>query len=114
MSIFKYENDQRLLKSENIDKGRNYIEDSDRDRNLVDWVSTAHLNVNQSSQFCQSKEANLNSNLVRIELERDSSIIQWNKIRLIIVSFAGVFFLSLIRGSFYYKSIIGVETYKYN
>ena len=59
-----------------------------------------------------TKEINLNSKLVRIELERDKSIFRWDKIKFLIISYLVMVFLSLIKGTDYFRLLVGIELYQ--
>jgi hypothetical protein len=98
--LYKYENDEKLIKQDKLEKTLNHIDD----REISQWGSNALMNSNHGRQD------DMNAHLVRIELQRDQSLLQWKKIGILFLSYFGILMLSLIRGSHHFKSLIGVET----
>ncbi len=69
------------------------------------------LQLQKNNEFDKSKNHNdnLNSQLIRIELENDSQFFRWDKLKYLIFSFFVMLLLSIIKGSSYFNSIIGVK-----
>lgn len=98
--MYKYENDERLINENKIEKKNKQI----KDREMSQWASNPFMNSTNEKQL------DLNAHLVTIELQRDKSLLQIKNIGILLLSYIGIFTLSLLRGSNYFKSIIGIET----
>lgn len=116
ISIFRKENYEKLLKnSEKSEKFesfncRNSLNKADEshvsqvgnpsDKNLIDHEHEPEL---ESGGELQSKE-----NLVKIELEKDQHVFQWNKLKYLVLSYTLMLFLTFMLGSDYFKSVVGI------
>ena len=80
--MYKYENDERLINENRIDKSKKHIED----REMTQWASNALMNSSNE------KQVDLNTNLVRIELQRDKSLLQIKNIGILLLSYIGIFY----------------------
>ncbi len=101
MKLFKYENNEKLI----TDKLEKKISQSsgNTDKNIENWDSNDKIN-----SLCDI-EVDI-KDLVKKEMKRDEQIFQWNKIKVLLFSYIGILILSFMRGSLYFKSIIGIET----
>jgi hypothetical protein len=54
-------------------------------------------------------EKNINQNLVRIELDKDTRHFPYNKFCLLFIPFVSMIIVSLLKGSHYHKSILNIH-----
>jgi uncharacterized membrane protein YfcA len=128
ISIFRAEDNENLLKnSEKIEsinsnsinkiesqeemKMKNILSSEERINpnlnNLNNQQINHELEINQTNK--NYVELDSKKNLVKIEIEKDQHLFQWNKLKYLILSYILMLFFTLIRGSEYFKSIIGIE-----